>query len=361
MKILVTLDFPPEVGGIQRYLFGIVKHTFKETDLVLTGSDGEKSGAIETVSARVKRVSFPLSRWNKKWSNIPLFWNFVAAILRAKGPVEVLCGNVYAGCVPWTASLFFRGLDYGVYTYGTELLFCNKKSLRGWVLKKVLHKAGRLYVLGKYTAGLLRDAGIRKEPIIEPPRIELSAGIGRGDGIVDTKTTGASGGPLRILCVGRLVRHKGHAVLLQALRLLPLELNWQCVIVGSGPLLDMLRSIAVHYKIDNRVAIKTDMADEALRNEYANASLFVLPSLCDNGAEGFGIVLLEAMACGVPIIASDTGGITEVLDNGGCGALVEPGNAAVLAEAMARLHGDQPLRRRLSVLGRERVRICYAW
>jgi glycosyltransferase involved in cell wall biosynthesis len=361
MKVMVTLDFPPEIGGIQRYLLGIVQHTFSKDDRVLVGCSRRVEGGPVESPAPVRRFSTPFSRWNKKLSCIPLFFYFVKTMLALKGPCEVSCGNVYAACVPWAASFFMKKLDYAVYTYGTELLALKKASIKARLLKKVFAKAGRIYALGQFTALQLREIGIAAKPLIVPPRIELVPEIIGRALMPERKADCADLDNISILSVGRLVRHKGHGILLEAVSLLPQGLPWTCVIVGNGPLRDALLSDAAAKKIDDRVSILSGLSDEALWDEYGKASVFVLPSLMDNGAEGFGIVLLEAMSRWVPVIACAAGGVAEVLDNGACGVLVEPGNAPALAGAILRLHGDPELRRRLSLSAYERVRISYAW
>ncbi|HEX7511319.1 MAG TPA: hypothetical protein VF335_08470, partial [Chitinivibrionales bacterium] len=175
MKLLLTLDFPPEKGGIQRYLSGIVRHTFTASDLVLVGCGRIENNYAPVGLATILRVTTPFSQWNKKFSCIPLFCRLIALKITRRDSMEVLCGNVYAASVAWAASLFFKNISYGVYTYGTELLKLQERSLTGWVLRRVLKKADVFYALGEFTAKLLRDAGISARPIIAPPRIELPA------------------------------------------------------------------------------------------------------------------------------------------------------------------------------------------
>jgi phosphatidyl-myo-inositol dimannoside synthase len=356
MKLLLTLDFPPEKGGIQRYLSGIVRHTFTASDLVLVGCGRIEPTYAPVGPATILRVTTPFSQWNKKFSCIPLFCRFIALKITRRDSMEVLCGNVYAASVAWVASLFFKNITYGVYTYGTELLKLQERSLTGWVLGRVLKKANVFYALGEFTAKLLLEAGISARPIMVPPRIELPA-VTPDAGVF----AGAGGQTMHILSVGRLVRHKGHAVLIEALSLLPPTVQWRCVIAGDGPLRQDLSDLAREKKIHDRLQLKTGLTDDALWQEFHNASVFVLPSLPDNGAEGFGIVLLEAMARGVPVIAGKTGGVPEVLEYGACGLLVQPGDAAAFAEAIALIHRDTVLRRRLAAQALRRVKDCYAW
>jgi len=350
VKMLITLDFPPEHGGIQRYLYGIVKFTYSKEDCVLIGCSVKNILTFKELPPCIHTFSTPLSGWNKKISCIPIFICFLKTTLRGK-KYEIECGNVYAAIVPWLASFFLKKINYSVYTYGTELTGLAKPSVHNFIIKKILCKADKIYALGGYTAGLLKTTGIKKKTVVFPPRIELPKYTGNNPDM----------SILHLLCVGRLVPHKGHSVLIEAVSMLPDNIFWKCVIVGDGPQLYILNALSAKKGINDRVIIKTNVSDDELWKEYEKASIFILPSIIDKGTEGFGIVLLEAMAHSVPVIASNTGGIAEVLDNGSCGVLVEPGNAAAISEAIKKLYGDINLRSALSQKAYNRVRTFYAW
>ena len=357
MKILLTLDFPPEIGGIQRYLYDIVRHTYGREDLVLAGGRYSTAGVGMDLNARVAWLSTPLSRWNKKFSLFPLLWKYVTCVFAQSELFEVECGNVYSAVVPWIAC-FITGISYSVYAYGTELLFLRKKSVRGLVLKKILRNSRKIYAISAYAASLIKEAGFLNDIIIAPPKIVLPGKS--SEDIISRKAQSVQS--MDILCVGRLVPHKGHSVLLNAVAMLPGNIVWRLVIVGMGPLYGDLVDICEAKNIQKRVTFKKGLSQEELEREYEKASLFVLPSLEQiNGVEGFGIVLLEAMAYGVPIIASCVGGIPEVLDDGSCGILVEAGNCVALVHAILALNGDLPRRRALIATAYERVRTRYGW
>ncbi len=99
----------------------------------------------------------------------------------------------------------------------------------------------------------------------------------------------------------------------------------------------------------DRVIETGSVADELIPAYLSLADIFVLPSLL----EGFGIPLLEAMACGTPVVATSAGSISEIVDGGGL--LVPPGDTGALVAAIARLLQDEALRRQLSVAARERA------
>lgn len=160
-------------------------------------------------------------------------------------------------------------------------------------------------------------------------------------------------GPLRILNVARMAPPKGHAVLLEGLA--PLDVPFQATLVGDGPERPALEAMAGRLGLDDRVRFAGALpADETLAL-YGDADVFCLPSF----AEGLPVVLMEAMAAGVPVIASRTSGTPELVEDGVTGLLVEPGAPRDVANALTALAGDLELRRRLARAARERVEAEY--
>jgi glycosyltransferase involved in cell wall biosynthesis len=131
---------------------------------------------------------------------------------------------------------------------------------------------------------------------------------------------------------GRLVPIKDHETLLRALALYRRHHNGRLLILGSGPLQDTLRALAVDLGVQDAVDF-LGFQDNPLPY-FRHADAFVLSSY----AEGFGNVLVEAMGCGTPVIATNCEhGPAEILDDGRYGVLVEPRNAQALADAMGRV------------------------
>jgi glycosyltransferase involved in cell wall biosynthesis len=159
-------------------------------------------------------------------------------------------------------------------------------------------------------------------------------------------------GPLRILDVGRLVAEKGAPVLLDAVsrlvaRGVPVELR----LVGGGDLEPLLRErIAAHGLTDCATLVGAVGQDEILR-QYHWADVFCLPSF----QEGLPVVLMEAMATGIPVVTTPINGIPELVRDGRNGRLVPPGRADLLADALAGLAGDPALRDALGAHARADV------
>jgi colanic acid/amylovoran biosynthesis glycosyltransferase len=162
---------------------------------------------------------------------------------------------------------------------------------------------------------------------------------------------GASGA-LRVLVVGRLVPGKGYSLLLEALAdVVARGHDVTLEIVGEGPAGDALRSRAAALGVDGRVRWLGAVGQDEIRRHYERADAFCLPSF----AEGVPVVLMEAMAVQLPVVATRIAGIPELIEDGVGGLLVAPARADELADALARLAASPDLRERLGRAGREAV------
>lgn len=162
--------------------------------------------------------------------------------------------------------------------------------------------------------------------------------------------------PFTIGYVGRLVEEKGVEVLLRAVS--GLEDDWQLRILGSGPLQARLEALAQELGIAARVAFDSPLPSAQMPAYYNQLDVLVLPSLTrPHWKEQFGRVLIEAMACQVPVIGSTCGEIPHVI--GKAGLVFPKGEADELRAKLAQLMDDPALRTRLAQLGRQRVLAHY--
>jgi phosphatidylinositol alpha-mannosyltransferase len=168
--------------------------------------------------------------------------------------------------------------------------------------------------------------------------------------------------PLRerptILFLGRLDGRKGIKVLLAAMpAVLKAVPDAQLVVVGRGPEENAARRLATRLGIDPAVRFVGRVERGDLPRYYCGCDVYCAPTL---GGETLGIVLLEAMASGAPVVASDIPGYDETVQGNRDGLLVPPGQPPALAAALVRLLGDGELRRRLAASGIARAR-GYSW
>jgi len=179
---------------------------------------------------------------------------------------------------------------------------------------------------------------------------------------VDTKAfrpNGRTAEKGHILFVGNTDdRRKGIIYLLKAMELLSKDYDLHLTIVDRKPPESVLAPIFVErYKLEDRVTFTGRLSTEDLAALYSTATIAVTPSLF----EGFGLPAVEAMACGVPVIASRAGALPEVVVDGETGILVPPADPPALAGAIARLVDQPTLREKFGFAGRERVERLFTW
>jgi teichuronic acid biosynthesis glycosyltransferase TuaC len=141
-----------------------------------------------------------------------------------------------------------------------------------------------------------------------------------------------------LLSVGNLLAFKGHGIAIEALALLP---ECHLVIVGDGPDRSAFEALARRCGVAERVRFVGSLSQEELRRYYAGADALVLAS----SREGSPNVLLEAMACGTPVIATDVGGVSEIVTAPQAGIVLDERSAAALARGVRRLFGQYPDRK----------------
>ena len=243
--------------------------------------------------------------------------------------------------------------------YGVELRWVQSSLpwLR-WFVRWALRVSDVVVAISSYTAGEI--ARFARTPVRVIPYT-------LGFPPAATARLPAPDGAFRILFVGRLVERKGVTHLIEAVRRLPATLRPppppRLIVIGDGPERGSLEAQIARDGLGDRVTLRGRVSESELRDAYASADVLVLPSILDarGDTEGLGVVLLEAMSYGVPVIGSDLGGITDIVRDGETGLLVRPGAADRLAAALERLAQDPRLAARLGEAGRKHVATAFGW
>ncbi len=202
-------------------------------------------------------------------------------------------------------------------------------------------RAEMVITVSRYCAQRLEELYGVPNAVVVPELIDLEAWRER----FEANPAAAEPGKFTVLSVCRFYPRKGLDVLLRAVAMLADRIrDLEVRIVGNGPERGRLRRLASELRIEPQITWLGDVGVDELAREYNRADVFCLPSL----QEGFGIVFLEAMAAGKPIVAAHAAAVPEVVRNG---VLVEPGNAEALANALILLDRDADLRRVLGAAG----------
>jgi glycosyltransferase involved in cell wall biosynthesis len=193
-----------------------------------------------------------------------------------------------------------------------------------------------------------------------PSRIEL---IRNGiDMAKFSPTRHAVDGPFRIIAVARLVEKKGIPLLVEACSILTLRgLDFRCDIIGKGALRGSLERMIREYDLAGRVRLLGPVRQQDIVAHYQRAHLLVLPCIVaqDGNRDGLPVSIVEALACGVPVISTPITGIPEVVHDEVNGLIVPTGDAIALADAVEKVMRDPDLHARLRCAARPSVRDAF--
>jgi len=224
-----------------------------------------------------------------------------------------------------------------------------------WVYRIFLRTADLVIVNSNYVGNAAIALGAREErvKVIYPAGQELP---GQGETVADAATESPT-----ILCVSNLEERKGQEYLLRAVALLR-EQEFSLMLVGSERAREAdyaakLRDITQALDLTDRVCFAGRLEGKDLAAAYRQADIFVFPSL----VEGYGLVLLEAMSFGLPVVTTKVGGIPEIVSDGVEGILVPPRNEQALANAIAQLLACPTKRREMGEKGIARARQQPSW
>ena len=246
--------------------------------------------------------------------------------------------------------------------HGAELLLIRKKKWVKPLLKFAIGQAQAVFANSSFTAGkikALRNVDVEWSPYgttLESG--STSAGNGGTSAIVPHPVNGK----FKILFVGRHIERKGICYLIEAAKHLPRD-QFEIRIVGVGDLTDKLKAQAAEIADAAEIIFTGKLSPEELANEYRTANVFTLPAIVDSkgDTEGLGVVLIEAMELGLPVVASNVGGIPDVVVDGESGILVPEKDPQALADAFKRLEANPALVQQLLEGSRKRICDCFSW
>ncbi|PWJ35949.1 MULTISPECIES: glycosyltransferase [Fibrobacter] len=258
--------------------------------------------------------------------------------------------------------------------HGAELLLIRKKKWVKPLLKFAIGQAQAIFANSSFTAGkikALRNVDVEWSPYgttLEGASLPLASAA---DAASATPSSGgtpqrpephAINNKFKILFVGRHIERKGICYLIEAAKYLPRD-KFEIRIVGVGDLTEQLKQQAAAVNDGAEIIFTGKLSPEDLANEYKTANVFTLPAIVDHkgDTEGLGVVLIEAMELGLPIVASNVGGIPDVVVDGESGILVPEKDPAALADAFKRLEADPTLIQKLLAGARNRIDKCFTW
>lgn len=367
MKILVSAPyFYPKPGGLEYYSYNICKglKKFGADIIVVTSSEG-KAATEDVDGMKIYRLPYLF-----RLSNTPINPKWAAAIRKIieKEKPDIINGHLP---VPFAADIAARiakeeNIPF-ILTYHNDLvkdnLLLNFLSKSYYLLlgNATLDMSNRIIVTSEYYAlkSPYLKAHSQKIEIVSP-----GVDINRFNLGVDEEYLKKKHGLKQkvILFVGQLDKthqHKGLNYLIEAVGTVKKEINATLVVAGRGDYIDYYRRLAKKSDLEDEVIFTGYIADEELPYYYRGSDVFVLPSYTES--EGFGMSLIEAMACGTPVIGTNIGGIPYVIEPEKDGLLVPPRDSKGLAGAIIRVLKNEDWTSELGKNGHKKVKNNFSW
>jgi phosphatidylinositol alpha-1,6-mannosyltransferase len=367
-QLLISEIFPPRTGGSGRWFAEIYRRLPREQYFVAPGECAADTHVIDQHPAIIGRLPLSLPEWGiRSWQGLRGYWRAwraTAKLVRANRIDRLHCGRMLPeGWIAWLLN-HSHGIPYVCYVHGEETSYGIHSRELGWMMRRVLRGSDLLVANSQNTAAILR----REWSVPEAKLQVLHPGVDTdlfqpAERNADLRRQLGWGERPVVLTVGRLQKRKGHDILLQALpeiiRRVP-ELLY--VIVGEGEERPRLERLIAELQLECHVQMLGELQDQPLVEAYQQCDLFVLPNRDVAGdIEGFGMVLLEAQACGRAVIAGDSGGTAETMQPNISGLILDCTQPKTLEHSIPELLLDTECRRAMGRAGRTWTEAHFAW
>jgi phosphatidylinositol alpha-1,6-mannosyltransferase len=365
--LLLCEVFPPRTGGSGRWLWEVYRRLPPETVSIVAGTTPGDEAFDRKHGLNVVRLPLSFTTWGMaSWAGFRQYtsmWWKLRRIVRRDHVTAIHCSK----CLPegWLAWLLRRseGLPYLCYVHGEELNLAGQSRELAWLTRRVLNGAGFVIANSRNTQQILETWSV------PPARIHvLNPGVDTEQfrpALPDETVQQRLGwqGRTVVLTVGRLQKRKGHDHLIRVLpRIRRAVPNVLYAVVGDGEEKGALEALVKSEGMGEHVRFHGELADDDLIRCYQQCDLFVLPNRqVGQDIEGFGMVLVEAQACGRPVVAGTSGGTAETMQAPVTGRLVDAANIDALGELLSELLTDRNLRERMGEAGRQQAVARFDW
>lgn len=351
VAILVLL-FPPKwVAGTEIATYNIAKHLAKrghEVHVITSLDEGLPKESIEQ-SFYVHRIKIPQMRF----LGIIVFWLKALPLLKRLKPDMVHGQSTTMGIVGFLAKKLLKK-PYTVYARGSEVYL--PWLFKTPISKLVLRRADVVIALTEDMKTEMQKIYSRDVAVI-PNGIDLESYEDLPTKEASRQRLALNNNDKIILFVGTLRPVKGLKYLIQAMNIIrQKDTKARLMLIGYGEERQSLEGLVKELDLGDRVTFVGKVPNEKVPEYMSASDVFVLPSV----SEGFPVVILEAMASGLPIVATKVGGLPEIVKDGESGFLVEPSNPEQLADRVLTLLKNEDSRQRMIMNNRNKVQ-QYSW
>jgi phosphatidylinositol alpha-1,6-mannosyltransferase len=364
--VLLTTDFPPVLGGISNYLFNVYRQfDLRQMTLIAPQHpDAERFDAAQAYSVQRFRPAFDVPGIRGAWQVWRMYCE-AEKLVSQKRNLLLHCGHVNAAIAARKLKRRY-GVPYLLWTHALEIM---DEWLHFSILPALLD-ADLVITNSEFTRTFVASAGVPQSRIVKirpgADPIHFRPGL---DCRELAQRLGVLGRPtlLTVARIAKANRYKGHDVVLRALATVKRSVSDVAyVIVGEGDDLDYLDRLARECGVRENVVFAGCVSDEELPLLYNACDVFIMCSRADRNrrgilAEGFGIVLVEASACGRAVIAGKSGGVPDAVQDGRTGLLVNPEDSEAVAAAIIKVLREPGLANTMGSNGRKWVETEMNW
>lgn len=361
-SLLITLEFPPQIGGVGNYLFNIVNY-FPTQDIVVLAEKTPTLPPFTNYKVYRKKLLTTFKFIWPKW----IFLFFLAKKIIKKESIKYI--QVSHALPVGTVALMIKkylGLPYLVYTHGMDILLPQSSKRKTRLIKSIFNNADRVIANSRFTKDELLKLGVDDEKITivhpcansVPKKIDLKKQeeIVNKYHLQDKKM---------LFTVGRLVTRKGHDLVIKSLRkVIERFPNVVYLVSGDGPNKQNLINLTDAMNLSDKVIFLGEISDDDLQIFYRLCNIFIMPAreIKEKGdVEGFGLVFLEASLFAKPVIGGKSGGQPDAIEDGYSGLLVNPNDEYEIANTIIKLLESPELAEKLGQQGRQRVLEKFRW
>jgi phosphatidyl-myo-inositol dimannoside synthase len=364
--VLLSEVFPPQKGGSGRWLSELYRRL--PLDVHVVAADVPNAAVFDaTAPLPIARIPLIFANWGVLTrQGLSAYWRAMKAlapIVRRVRPQAIHCGKALPeGLIALACRLRWR-VPYCCFVHGEELRLAHTSRDLHWLTHQVLRRARLIVANSAHTERVLRtEWGLSQRIAIMHPGVDASTFVPAAPNAAVRARLGWTDRRV-VLTVGALQQRKGQDMLIRALPAIRVKCpDVLYVIAGEGWERAALEGLVDELNVRDHVQFIEVPADPVLVDCYQQCDVFVLPNRQVGwDIEGFGIVLLEAQACGKAVVAGRSGGTSETMRPGMSGELVACETPEPLAEAVVALLNDPERRGTMGAAGREWVVSTFDW
>lgn len=356
MKILIiTEGYPPQIGGLEKVVseiaHGLKRRGNDVTIFTMTkeiNSYAKEDAGINVIYNTFNIKSGKLSYLNGLWKTS----KEISHTIRKEKPDVISIQYVgYLAMLFYFINIFWKK-PYTVSIHGSDIVKSRKvNSIEKWIINRILNGANKIISNSEYLSQQI-------EPLVSKSYINKTVTLGNGIHVIDYKPVEYRiSDRINIIGIGRFSYKKGFDILISAFsEVNKKKSNCKLILAGDGIEKENCETLSKKMNLQDKIEFTGYIENKDIRNVFERGDIFVLPSR----NESFGVVVLEAMAYGVPVIITNSGGVVEIIDNGRTGFIVDVENHVDMAEKIIMLIENCNLRRNFRKLALEEVQ-KYDW